>query len=98
MNALGRQGRAFIFIIDFEGENAEIFDPTETDKMLWQANGRSNVEVNGQERKSVNLDIDPVSFSHYKDGYDLVQEHIHKGDTYLLNYTQPTPVKDGSYP
>ena len=72
MNALGRQGRAFVFVIDFEGENAEIFDPGETDRILWQANGKSNVVLNGSERKPVQLDIEPVSFEHYKKGYDLV--------------------------
>ena len=93
MNALGRQGRAFVFVIDFEGENAEIFDPGKTDRILWQANGKSNVVLNGSERKPVQLDIEPISFDQYKKGYDLVQSHIHKGDTYLLNYTQPTPLK-----
>ena len=93
MNALGRQGRAFVFVIDFEGENAEIFDPGETDRILWQANGKSNVDLNGRQRKPVQLDIEPISFDQYKKGYDLVQSHIHKGDTYLLNYTQPTPLK-----
>ena len=68
-------------------------NPSETDKILWQANGRSNLEVHGQDQRSVKLDIEPVSFNYYKKGYDLVQEHIHKGDTYLLNYTQPTPLK-----
>lgn len=93
MNALGKQGRAFVFVIDFEGENAEIFDPGETDKILWEANGHSNFNFNGFERKPLKLDIDPVSFADYKKGYDLIQDHIHKGDTYLLNYTQPTPLK-----
>ncbi len=92
MNALGKEGRPFVFVIDFEGENAELFDPSETDEILWQANGRSNVDVKNRTPRSVNLEIDPVSFGHYKKGYDLVQEHIHKGDTYLLNYTQPTPL------
>jgi para-aminobenzoate synthetase component 1 len=93
MNALGKEGRAFVFVIDFEGENAEIFDPSSTDKILWQANGNSNVNFRADGPDPVKLDIAPVSFEHYKKGYDLVLDHIHKGDTYLLNYTQPTALK-----
>lgn len=92
MNALGKRGRPFVFVIDFEGENAEIFDPAETDKILWQANGESNINFKDPGQRPVKLDSTPVSFDQYKKGYDLVQSHIRKGDTYLLNYTQPTPL------
>jgi para-aminobenzoate synthetase component 1 len=35
----------------------------------------------------------PVSFEKFKTGFDQVMWHIHNGDTYLLNYTQPTRVE-----
>ena len=38
-------------------------------------------------------ETEAVSYKHYCKGFKLVQQHIHNGDTYLLNYTQPTKVK-----
>ena len=93
MNTLGKAGEAFVFLIDFEGNNAFIFSPDETDKILWKTPDYSNV----LNKKPVHFigkwETSPVSFSSYKKGFDLVQCHIHNGDTYLLNYTQPTPLK-----
>lgn len=93
MNALGSKGEKFIFLIDFEGKSAHVFDPNDTEKVLWSANGASNFETLNVNCKVKNWSTTPVSFSSYKKGFKLIQDHIHNGDTYLLNYTQPTPVK-----
>ena len=93
MNALGKQGIPFVFLIDFDGDNAHVFNPDETDQILWQANKVSNFSKNEKKCKLSEWKIDPVSYKHYSKGYNLVQRHIHNGDTYLLNLTQPTPVE-----
>ena len=92
MNSLGKRGESFVFLIDFEGNNAQIFSPEENDKILWQANGVSNFSKKSKSCIIKRWETKPVSYSHYKKGYNLVQYHIHNGDTYLLNYTQPTTV------
>ncbi len=93
MNELGRRNEAFVFVIDFDTSNTKIFRPDETDKLWWKANEHSNFARPTSDEKEIKWETEPVSFSHYKKGYDLVQYHIHNGDTYLLNYTQPTTVK-----
>ena len=93
MNELGRRNEAFVFVIDFDTSKAKIFRPDETDKIWWQANNQSNFAQPTTDEKEIKWVTEPVSFGHYKKGYDLVQHHIHNGDTYLLNYTQPTTVK-----
>ena len=35
----------------------------------------------------------PIDFQHYQQKFDQIIEHIKSGDTYLLNLTQPTPIK-----
>lgn len=35
----------------------------------------------------------PISFEEYRQKFDIVQEHIRNGNTYLLNLTQPTPIE-----
>nr|WP_319999756.1 aminodeoxychorismate synthase component I [uncultured Draconibacterium sp.] len=93
MNELGRRKEAFVFVIDFDTTKAKLFKPDETDKIWWKANNQSNLTPPKANEKEIKWETEPVSFNHYKKGFDLVQHHIHSGDTYLLNYTQPTRVK-----
>ena len=93
MNSLGEQGKAFVFLIDFEGNNAELFNPDESDKLLWQTPETSNTH-----KKEINTSIkewetNPLPFNEYQEGFKLIQKHISNGDTYLLNFTKPTPIK-----
>jgi len=37
----------------------------------------------------------PVSYEAYEEKFDSVQEHIRRGNTYLLNLTQPTEIESG---
>src|SRR5690606_14298346 len=37
--------------------------------------------------------VHPVSFQEYCRGFNIVQSEIKKGNTYLLNFTQPTPIE-----
>lgn len=92
MNKLGKRNEAFVFVIDFEATKARLYKPDDTDKIRWQANNCSNFSPAPTNNKEIEWKTEPVSFSQYKKGYDLVQQHIHNGDTYLLNYTQPTKV------
>ncbi len=98
MNELGRRNEAFVFVIDFDSTKAQLFRPDETDKIWWQANKQSNFARPATEKKEIKWETEPVSFSQYKKGFDLVQQHIHNGDTYLLNYTQPTRIKTNLSP
>lgn len=93
MNALGKAGEAFIFLIDFEGDNAHLFSPDENDKILWQTPEKSNFIPNQEKVLIERWETKPISFNDYKKGFKLIQNHIHNGDTYLLNYTQPTPIQ-----
>jgi para-aminobenzoate synthetase component 1 len=92
LNSLGKQGQVFVFLIDFEGNEARVYKPDETDKILWQANNISNFKRMEKMCSIENWKTEPVTYSHYQKGFNLVQYHIHNGDTYLLNYTQPTQI------
>jgi len=92
MNELGKRGEPFIFLVDFDGKNAEIFSPDERDIIKWKARNAANFETKPRNFEIDMWEIEPLSFADYKKGFDLVQKHIHEGDTYLLNYTQPTNV------
>lgn len=94
MNYLGKQGEPFIFLIDFLGHKPRIFPLEEmSGEILWQTPGFTN--VNGlQDQNPIKIwKTKPVSFEKYEIGFNQIKKHINKGDTYLLNYTQPTLIE-----
>jgi para-aminobenzoate synthetase component I len=94
MNRLGSLGEPFVFLIDFLMENPLIFSiNTPQEELQWQTPTKHSVKISGKKPKLALWKTFPVSFSEYKKGFDLVQQHIHNGDTYLLNFTQPTPIE-----
>ncbi len=94
MNRLGSRGEPFIFLMDFLMKNPLIFSAgTSPKKLQWQTAAKSSVPNSGKKPEIKYWNTFPVAFSEYKKGFDLVQKHIHSGDTYLLNFTQPTRVE-----
>jgi para-aminobenzoate synthetase component I len=94
MNHLGREGIPFVFLIDFLMEHPRIFpfhDPSE--EIEWQTRRYGNCEPFPMKPVLKQWKINPVTLAEYQKGYEIVQRHIRNGDTYLLNYTQPTPVE-----
>jgi len=93
MNRLGSRGIPFAFLIDFEAQHPQLFKAGETEEeIFWQTPLFSNLPEKVKLPALKKWVIQPVSFETYKKGFDLIQQHIHNGDTYLLNFTQPTPV------
>lgn len=93
LNQWGKQGRSFVFLIDFQGIQPVFFPLNEPNKVLfWEIPGFSNKNKFASLRDLTEWKIKPVSFEKYKTGFEKVQKHIHDGDTYLLNFTQPTEI------
>jgi para-aminobenzoate synthetase component 1 len=94
MNRLGNRGEPFVFLIDFLMENPLIFPGNSIpEELQWQTPQNRSIQPSAKKPKLEYWKTFPVSFSEYKKGFDLVQQHIRNGDTYLLNFTQPTPVE-----
>lgn len=94
MNDLGKQGKPFVFMIDFEMKNPIIIQQENSSEKVWfQIPGHSNSPQLSKNKKLEKWETHPITFEKYKLGFDLVKHHINNGDTYLLNYTQPTPIK-----
>ena len=94
MNQKGSKGEPFVFLIDFDCQEAKIFEIENSSDILWQIRDRNNVqEIIKGVNKLKKWKINPVSFGEYKNGFDIIQKHINEGDTYLLNYTAPAMVE-----
>lgn len=94
MNRLGQQGKPFVFLIDFSMEEPVLFAAGNTNDLLHWQTMHSSSSFLKRHNPSIGYWIpEPESFNEYRKGFDLIQHHIHNGDTYLINYTRPTPVR-----
>ena len=94
MNKLGSTRTPFVFLIDFLMEDPLVFDVNDSNEILkWQTPHARNYGKDYNNSSLKKWETTPVLFEKFKDGFDKVMWHIHNGDTYLLNYTQPTQVE-----
>ena len=93
LNSRGKKEKPFIFLIDFEGKTPLILDPDKRDFLLWQTPKKSNFIKKKINPEITKWETKSVSFKEYTKGFQLIQNHINNGDTYLLNYTQPTKIE-----
>ena len=98
MNELGAQGKPFVFVIDFDFEKPLIFDLDNVSEILWKTPEKSNFHLAKSQDKPVAWNIHPVELEQYQQAFNKVQQHIHNGDTYLLNLTMPTKVETNLTP
>src|SRR5690554_6142698 len=94
MNKYGACANPFVFLIDFLMEKPLVFNLSdEQESISWQTpkGGISNIPLPKEKLKTWN--VHPVSFQEYCRGFNIVQSEIKKGNTYLLNFTQPTPIE-----
>ena len=93
MNELGAQGKPFVFIIDFDFQKPLLFETENNSKLLWKTPVSSNYVPKEFQKENISWEIDPVRFDHYQQAFNKVQNHIHSGDTYLLNLTMPSGLR-----
>jgi para-aminobenzoate synthetase component 1 len=93
LNEWGKQKVPFVFLFDFALKNPIIFPLNNPLKeVFWNIPDFSNSVESSEKYELKNWKTTPVSFEKFKIGFNQVMWHIHNGDTYLLNYTQPTQV------
>jgi para-aminobenzoate synthetase component I len=93
MNELGAAGKPFVFVIDFDFEKPLIFELDDESSLLWKTPELANFQSGKYSEKDVAWNVYPVELEQYQKAFDCVQQHIHTGDTYLLNLTMPSRVE-----
>jgi para-aminobenzoate synthetase component I len=93
MNDWGAQGIPYLFIIDLEQRKPLCFKLSDIDntELLYDVQSKTNLTGDSLQR-AVHFSKDPESFESYQPKIQRVCEHIHRGDTYLLNLTSHTPI------
>ena len=83
----------FFFLVDFEKEKPRVWTTEELDAkaLLFQINGNTNAAANTP-AKGGEWTTHPLPKTVYAKGYNIVIDHLKKGDSYLTNLTFPTPI------
>jgi len=89
MNQLGRKREPFLAVTDFDGEQCLIWKLSEIPKEVQY--NFSGVQQASQITSSI-TSKSPIPFDQYEKAFDNVAQHLHRGDTYLVNLTAPTPI------
>jgi para-aminobenzoate synthetase component 1 len=91
MNTAGKEGEAFVFIIDFEMQNC-IFRilPLPDKDVFFYMQHHSHLPKDIIYTKPFHFEKRPIDFPAYKSAFNNVMDKIRKGYTYLTNLTFPT--------
>ncbi|MDO4224354.1 MAG: aminodeoxychorismate synthase component I [Bergeyella zoohelcum] len=92
MDRLSEEKVPFFFMIDFLAENIEI----SSEKDLESSQIKFDFQVNKNNKKlpkNFGLTSFPPTKEDYKKGFEMVQKHLQKGNSYLINYTKKTEIE-----
>lgn len=94
MNELGKAKQPFVFLIDFDFQKSRVWKWDESrEYVLWKTPKYTNFESAQQGVEQFRWKVRPVNYARYQKAFDLVQNHLHSGDSYLLNLTMPSQVE-----
>ncbi len=90
-----REGRPFLFAINFQGTGAFVMTPGEANenRIFFNINGTTNYPFRKERLHNFTFTPKPVSFEVYKEAFEKVIAALNHGDTYLLNLTFPTKLE-----
>jgi len=89
-----RDKTPFVFLIDFEGEKPVLFKLSETAKNGFYFQTPAYKNIKAENKKTLpDFESFQIDFNHYRKAFEIVQQHLHKGNTYLLNLTFKTSIK-----
>lgn len=93
MNEWGAQRNPFFFMIDYSQNNCLCVPLNEAEKsgIYFNFNNISN-NIPSLKQIQPNLKAFPVDFDAYKKAFNVVKDHLHKGNSYLVNLTFSTPI------
>lgn len=91
MNERGRSRSPFLFLINFNLDDARIYDiDCLTDENIWVSFPNFSNKKDKAGKISFDFRKFPISYETYEKAYEHVMEGINRGDSFLINLTFPT--------
>jgi para-aminobenzoate synthetase component 1 len=95
MNDFGRKSEPFLFILDFALANPVLLSLKDVNpvEICFDIYGFTNFISNNPLISQVDFQKFPINLDQYRQAFDEVINHIHLGNTYLLNLTFKTKIQ-----
>ncbi|MCE5330649.1 MAG: aminodeoxychorismate synthase component I [Bacteroidales bacterium] len=94
INRLSASGVPFLFIINYKATAGYVIPTGELDSQFIRFQTETEYQQNKKETKRLlNWQTYPIPLKNYQPKFNYVQEQIHKGNSFLVNLTQPTEVQ-----
>lgn len=94
MNKLGKERKAFLFVINYHADKGFVWSDEEIDSDFVKFSFHAQASFSQLSQKSsLQWQTRPVSYSYYNKAFSFVQDQIRKGNSFLVNLTQPTSVE-----
>ncbi len=94
MDDLSERKEPFFFMVDFLVEKMEIFTLEEiNEKGLFIDFKNLKTGAAKDVKQQIRWKAFPESLESYAKGFHKVQQHLRKGNSYLVNYTRKTPIE-----
>jgi para-aminobenzoate synthetase component 1 len=88
LNHYGSLREPFLFIIDYSLNNYEVIPLKVLDSSI-----KYSIEALDKNKEKIHIKKYPISFTSYEKKFDLIQNEIREGNTYLINLTSKTKIK-----
>jgi len=94
INSLGQKGVPFLFVISYDQNNAIVLplDELTNSNIIIDINGFKNYNFISKSNTPVILKKYPINYSSYLKAFQTIKDHLHNGDSYLLNLTFRTNI------
>lgn len=94
MNDFAQRGIPFLFVFDFKMQAQEVLPLSlvQKEEILFDVNGIRNYVLPQPLKKKIFFEKYPIPFESYQAKFNLAQQHLHVGNSFLVNLTQPTPI------
>lgn len=93
MNALGAARVPFLFAFDYELQRALLVaHPLQQDEVLFSVRSVTNRKT-VLNHPQIALEVFPMDYDRYSQGFDVIRRALMRGDSYLANYTVKTPIQ-----
>lgn len=96
INRFGADRTPFLFVIDYEMKQPLVLPLDELEKagIFYRIDETGNFPSQARIAvKSVDFEKFPMHFSDYRHAFDRVKMQLQRGNSFLVNLTQPTPIK-----
>lgn len=87
-------GNEFLFIVDFDCSEVLIYTPKEAANsgIYYNLDGKCNYEICKKLSEKKRFNYTAISYDEYFQGFEVCQQALQRGDTYLINLTFKTEI------